>query len=317
MRIAIYGTGGAGGFFGAQLARAGEDVVFIARGEHLRAIRSEGLHVDTPAGESFIHPAQATDDPVQAGKVDVVLLGVKAWQVTDAANAIRPMVGAGTFVVPLQNGVEAPTQLAAVLGADHVLGGLCGTFSWVVEPGRIRNIGTNNFVKFGELDNRRSERCERLRAALERAGVAAEVVADVRKALWEKFMLITSFGGIGAVTRAPIGIIRALPETRRVLEQCMREVHTVARTHKIALADSAVEDTMAFLDTVAESGTTSLQRDIAAGRPSELEAWNGAVVRLAKECGVDVPAHELIYHSLLPLELRARGKLVFSQEQAS
>ena len=311
MRIAIYGTGGAGGFFGAQLARAGEDVVFIARGEHLRAIRSEGLHVDTPAGEILIHPALATDDPAQAGKVDVVLLGVKAWQVHDAANAMRPMVGAETFIVPLQNGVEAPAQLAAVLGADHVLGGLCGTFSWVVGPGRIRNIGASNFVRFGELDNRRSERAERLRAVLKRAGVKAEVSTDVRKALWEKFMLITSFGGVGAVTRAPIGIIRALPETRQVLEQCMREVDTVARAHQVVLADSAVADTMTFLDSVAESGTTSLQRDIAEGRPSELEAWNGAVVRLAKERGVSTPTHELIYHSLLPLELRARCKLVF------
>lgn len=311
MRIAIYGTGGAGGFFGAQLARAGEDVVFIARGEHLRAIHNEGLHVDTPAGEILIHPAQATDDPAQVAKVDVVLLGVKAWQVRDAAQAMRPMFGAETFVVPLQNGVEAPAQLAAVLGADNVLGGLCGTFSWVVGPGRIRNIGATNFIKLGELDNRPSARAERLRATLERAGVKAEVVPDVRRALWEKFMLIASFGGMGAVTRAPIGIIRALPETRQLLEQCMREVGAVARAHQVALSDSAVEDTMSFLDTVAESGTTSLQRDIAEGRPSELEAWNGAVVRLAKERSVDTPAHELIYHCLLPLELRARGKLAF------
>ena len=311
MRIAVFGTGGAGGYFGAQLARAGEDVVFIARGEHLRAIHSEGLRVDTPTGEILIHPAQATDDPVQVAGVDVVLLGVKAWQVHDAATAMRPMFGAETFVVPLQNGVEAPAQLAAVLGADHVLGGLCGTFSWVVGPGRIRNIGATNFVKFGELDNRPSARAERLRATLERAGVKAEVSPDIRKALWEKFMLITSFGGIGAVTRAPIGIIRTLPETRRLLEQCVREVDTVARAHQVVLSGSAVEDTMAFLDSVAESGTTSLQRDIAQGRPSELEAWNGAVVRLAREHDVDTPVHQLIYHALLPLELRARGKLAF------
>jgi 2-dehydropantoate 2-reductase len=311
MRIAVYGTGGAGGFFGAKLARAGEDVVFIARGEHLRAIRSRGLHVETPSGEILIHPAQATDDPAQVEKVDVVLLGVKAWQVRDAANAMRPMFGAETFVVPLQNGVEAAAH-AAVLGADHVLGGLCGTFSWVAEPGRIRNIGAINYVKLGELDNRQSERAERLRAALERAGVKAEVSSDVRRVLWEKFMMVTSFGGMGAVTRAPIGIIRALPETRQKLEQCVREVDTVARAHEVVLADSAIADIMAFFDSMAENATTSLQRDIAEGKPSELEAWNGAVVRLAKERGVDTPAHELIYYSLLPLELRARGKLAFS-----
>jgi 2-dehydropantoate 2-reductase len=143
MRVAIYGTGGAGGYFGAQLARIGEDVTFIARGQHLAAIQSHGLRVETPAGEIVIQPAKATDDPTQVGLVDVVLLGVKAWQVDEAARKIRPMVGPATFVVPLQNGVEAASQLAAVLGAEHVLGGLCGTFSWVVAPGKICSISAN------------------------------------------------------------------------------------------------------------------------------------------------------------------------------
>src|SRR5690554_3636876 len=136
MRIAVYGAGGAGGYFGAQLARTGEDVIFIARGEHLRAIREHGLQIETPEGELRIRPALATADPAEAGSVDAVLLGVKAWQVKDAAAAMRPLIGADTIVVPLQNGVEASAQLAAVLGNDHVLGGLCGTFSWVTAPGR-------------------------------------------------------------------------------------------------------------------------------------------------------------------------------------
>jgi 2-dehydropantoate 2-reductase len=162
MRVAIYGTGGAGGYFGAQLARTGEDVTFVASGEHLKAIQAHGLCVETPAGEIVIQPAKATDDPTQVAPVDVIFLGVKAWQVEEAAKNMRPMVGPETFVVPLQNGVEGPSQLAAVLGAEHVLGGLCGTFSWVVAPGRIRNIGAANFIKFGELDNSRSERAERM-----------------------------------------------------------------------------------------------------------------------------------------------------------
>jgi 2-dehydropantoate 2-reductase len=163
MRVAIYGTGGAGGCFGSQLAQAGEDVTFIARGEHLKAIQAHGLCVETPAGEIAIQPAQATDDPTRVGQVDVILLGVKAWQVDEAARDMRPMVGPVTFVIPLQNGVEAPSQLAAVLGAEHVLGGLCGTFSWIVDPGRIRSISAATFIKFGELDNRHSERAERFR----------------------------------------------------------------------------------------------------------------------------------------------------------
>jgi 2-dehydropantoate 2-reductase len=134
MRVAIYGTGGAGGYFGAQLARSGEDVTFIARGQHLRAIQAHGLCVETPAGQIVIQPAEATDDPTQVGPVDVVLLGVKAWQVEESARHMRPMIGPATFVVPLQNGVDAASQLAAVLGPEHVLGGLCGTFSLVAAP---------------------------------------------------------------------------------------------------------------------------------------------------------------------------------------
>ena len=312
MRIAIYGTGGAGGYFGARLASAGEDVAFIARGEHLRAIRSNGLHVETPSGELVIHPAEATDDPAEIGPVDAVLVGVKAWQVTDAARVMRPMIGPETIVVPLQNGVEAHEHLAAVLGDGPVLGGTCGTISYVVAPGRIRSIGGTNFVRFGELDNRSSERTERLRRAFESAGVGAEIPPDIHVAIWEKFLFVVSFGGLGAVTRAPLGILRAMPETRPMLETCMREIFDVGRKRGVALANGTVERAAAFLDSLAESATTSLHRDIVDGKPSELEAWNGAVVRLGREAGVATPLHEYIYHSLLPLERRARGSVQFA-----
>jgi len=312
MRIAIFGTGGAGGYFGARLARAGEEVIFIARGDHLRAIRQDGLRVDTPGGEIRIHPARADDDPAQVGMVDAVLLGVKAWQVPEAAQAMLPMIGPETFVVPLQNGVEAPAQLAAVLGDKHVLGGLCGTLSRIVGPGHIQSIGDAHFVKFGERDNRPSCRTERLQQAFTRAGVQVEFPSDIHAALWEKFLIVTSFGGVGAVTRAPIGVLRALPETRSMLRSCMHEVFAVARVRKISLEASSVARSMSFLDSLTPSGTTSLQRDLAEGRPSELEAWNGAVVRLGREAGVHTPVHEFIYHSLLPLELQSRGRLRFS-----
>ena len=310
MRIAIFGTGGAGGYFGAQLARAGEDVTFIARGEHLKAIRKQGLTVEMPRGEIVIHPARATDDPAQVGVVDVVLVGVKSWQLLEAAHAIRPLMGPATFAVPLQNGVEAASQLASVFGVDHVLGGLCGTLSWLTGPGRIRSIGEVHFVKIGELDNRASERAERLRAAFERAGVNVEVPSDIHQALWEKFLFVVSLGGLGAVARAPVGVIRTLPETRRMLKQSMQEILAVARARQVPLDDTVVADKLAFVDSLAPDGTTSLQRDIAEGKPSELEAWNGAVVRLGREAGVSTPLHEFIYCSLLPQELRARGELV-------
>lgn len=308
MRVAIFGTGGAGGYFGARLARAGEDVTFIARGEHLQAIRAHGLTVETPHGEIVIQPARATDDPSQAGVADVVLVGVKTWQVVEAAHAMRPLIGPETFAVPLQNGVEAASQLAEVLGASHVVGGVCGTLSWVIAPGRIRSIGDVHFVKLGELDNRVSERCERLRAAFERAGVNVEIPADIRQALWGKFLFVVSLGGVGAVTRVPVGVIRTVPETRQMLIRCMQEILAVARARDVPLADEIVADRLAFIDSLAPDGTTSLQRDIMEGKPSELEAWNGAVVRLGREAGVPTPLHEFIYHSLLPQELSARAE---------
>ena len=203
MRIVIFGTGGAGGYFGAQLARAGQDVVFIARGEHLNAIREHGLQIDEPTGLTVIQPAQATDDPSQVKDVDVVIVGVKAWQVSEAAEAMRPMIGPETFVVPLQNGVEAPSQLADVLGTKRVLGGLCGTISWVTAPGRIRNLAAG-FVKFGEMDNSYSERVERLRQAFAKCGVEVDVPADIDRALWEKFLFVTAFGGIGRALVPPL-----------------------------------------------------------------------------------------------------------------
>jgi len=173
MRIAVFGTGGAGGYFGAQLALAGEDVVFIARGDHLHAIKSAGLRLETPSGETVIR-AEATDKPAEIGHVEAVLVGVKAWQVTDAAGAIRPLIGPETVVVPLQNGVEAAGELAAALGSA-TLGGMCGTLSFVAGPGHIRSVGGQNFIKFGELDNKLTGRVRRLRECFAHAKVSVEV----------------------------------------------------------------------------------------------------------------------------------------------
>lgn len=308
MRIAIFGTGGAGGYFGAHLARAGEEVVFIARGEHLRAIREQGLRVETTSGE-FIVRAEATDDPTEVGAVDVVLVGVKTWQVTEATRRMLPMISPQTFVVPLQNGVESAAHLAAVLGAEHVLNGLCGTISRVTGPGHILSLGETNFIKFGEMDDHESERTQRLQQAFERAGVKAEVPANIQAAVWEKFIFVAPYGGIGAVSRMAAGVLRSLPETRRMLERGMQEILEVARASDVSLAEGIVEKSMALMDALAPSATTSLQRDISNGKPSELEAWNGAVVRLGRETGVATPLHEFIYHSLLPSELRARGEI--------
>lgn len=312
MRIAMFGTGGAGGYFGARLAQAGEHVIFIARGDHFRAIRENGLRVDSVDGDFVVKPALVTDDPAKAGAVDVVFVGVKAWQVPEAAQAIRPLVGPQTFVVPLQNGVEAPEQLAEILGQERVVGGLAKVLSLIAGPGRIRHLGGPASITFGELHHRPSERTRRLRDILSRSGITAEIPPDIHVALWEKFLFIVPLGGVGAVTRATVGTLRTLPETRRMLEEGMREIRNVANGHGIPLGEELVARTMAFVDSLPPEGTSSMQRDILAGKPSELESWNGAVVRLGRQVGVDTPLHDFLYRSLLPQERRARGQVPFS-----
>ena len=308
MRVAIFGTGGVGGYFGARLAADGHDVAFIARGEHLAAIRAHGLRLESVMGDVLVHPARASDSPVDIGPVDVVLLCVKTWQVVDAANALLPMLGPDTFVVPLQNGVETPAILSNLLGAPRVIGGLCGILSFVAGPGHIRHVGGATFVKFGELDNSKSERAERLRAAFAKAGVKVEVPADIHVALWEKFTFVVPIGAVASMAGAPIGAVRSVPATRALLERCVEEIATVARARGIALRGDIVPRTMAAIDAITPEGTSSLQRDIAAGRRSELDAWIGAVVRLGADVGVATPTHEFIYAALLPTELRARGE---------
>jgi len=313
MRIAIFGSGSVGGYFGGRLCQAGEDVVFIARGEHLNALLTHGLRVDSINGDFAVQPVQATDDPSKTGEVDMVLVGVKAWQVTEAAEALRPMIGPETFVLPLQNGLEAPAQLSEVLGDQHVLGGLCGLVCYVAGPGHIVHAGTDPFVKFGELDNRRSPRVERLLDTFKGAGVNADIPPDIRVAMWMKFLAITVWSGLGAVTRAPAGIWRSLPETRRMAEQGLREIIAVARARNISLPQEALQTTMAIYDGLVPQSTASMQRDVMQGRPSELEAQIGAVVRFGQEADVATPLFTFIYQSLLPMELRARGQVQFGE----
>lgn len=313
MRIAVFGAGSVGGYFGGRLAEAGQDVVFISRGDHLKAIQRDGLRVESTEGDFGLRPAQASNDPAAVGPVDAILVCVKAWQVPQAAEALHPMIGAETIVVPLQNGVEAPSQLQAALGTDHVLGGLCRIMSSVVAPGHIRHSGIDPYVAFGRLDTQRSQGADRLRDAFSRAkGVRAEIPADIRVAIWRKFLLIAAWSGMGALTRSPIGLIRSQLETRQMLIQALQEIHAVAVAHRVALPSEAVTETLAFIDGLPAQGTASMQRDIIAGRPSELASQSGAVVRLAREAGIDVPVHTFIYQSLLLLEMRARGEASIS-----
>lgn len=306
MRIAVFGTGGVGGYFGGRLAEAGEDVIFIARGDHLRAIKEKGLKVDSRNGDFVIYPAAATDTVSDVGVVDLVLVGVKAWQVPQAARAMKPLVGANTTVLPLQNGVDAASQLVDTLGPKSVIGGLCRIVSFVVEPGHIRHAGAMPSVIIGELDNRQSQRIATIEELFKRAGVEITIAKDIQVALWTKFLFIASFSGMGAIANAPAGILRTDPQWRTQMLQAMQEIYALAHARGINLPPDSVDKVMAFVDALQDDATSSMQRDIAAGKPSELDAQNGAVVRMAHEAGIEVPTHALIYHTLRPLEDKAR-----------
>ncbi len=308
MRIAVVGAGGVGGYFGGRLAQAGHRVAFVARGAHLEALRRDGLAVESVAGDFVVRPVEAAADPRDVGPVEAVLVGVKAWQVREAASALAPLLGPDTFVVPLQNGVEAADELAQVVGAPRVLGGLCRIMSYVAGPGRIRHAGIPPHIEFAEWDGRASARVAALREAFASAqGVAAVVPADVSVALWEKFLFIAPVSAVGAVTRRPVGAFRSVPPTAALLADAMQEVFTLARARGVALPDDAVTRTLAIVDAMPPEATASMQRDILEGRPSELEYQIGAVVRLAAPAGVPVPASAFLYASLLPSENHARG----------
>ena len=307
MRIAIYGAGGLGGFYGARLACAGNDVAFIARGAHLAAMRERGLHVSSPLGDMYLPEPVATDNPADIGPVDLVLVAVKTWQIPEVGAAMGPLIGERTLVLPFLNGVEASDELAAAVGAERVLGGLSKVFSKIEAPGVIHHFTPNVFVAFGELDGAGSERIRALVDMFSAAGVDAEVSPAIRVELWKKLLLVSSWVGLGALARSPMGVMREQPETRSLIDRSIDEGLAVARATGHAV-DAVYKDEMwAFYRTMPADATASMQRDIMDGRPSELDAWNGAICRFGARAGIETPVHSFTYHTLLPMERRARG----------
>ena len=307
MKIAVIGAGGIGGYFGGRLAAAGHEVGFVARGAHLEALRRDGLTVRSVNGDFTVAPARATDEPRELGAAEVVMLAVKTWQLEQATALLAPLMGSGTAVLTTQNGVEAPQQVADVVGREAVLPGLAKIFASIEEPGVIRHVGGPASLAFAEWDGSPSDRVERLRTALVEAGVAATVPESVWTELWAKFLFVVPFGGLGAVTDAPIGVLRSAPGTRHLLEDAMREIRDVGQALGVKLPGDIVESTMAFVDQQPPEGRSSLQRDLLSGRPSELDAWNGAVARLGSGAGVATPIHALLYDVLTVLASTRRA----------
>lgn len=312
MRTTIFGSGGVGGYFGARLAQAGHDVQFIARGEHRRAMETHGLRLRSILGDAHINPATVAETPSADFQPDLVLMCVKTWQLEDAARALTPALQENTIVMPLLNGVEASDQLSHIVGKQHVMPGLCGIMAFIEEPGVIRHAAVRPFLKFGELDNQPSARADELLQVFTAAEhIDAEVPDDIHAALWMKFLFVASTGAVGAITRAPMGVVRDLPETRELLSAVMSEILALAAATGVALRPEAVDKTLKMVDGLPAAGTVSMQRDLMQGRPSELEEQVGTIVRLGRQANVATPMSRFIYAALLAGERQARGELTF------
>ena len=309
MRIAIAGAGGVGGLLGGLLARAGNEVVILARGAHGEAIRRDGLRVASPLGSFTARVEAVSGDAARLGPAEAVLVAVKAWQVADLAPSLAPLLAKGGIAVPFQNGVEAAGRLAAALGDARVAGGLVSVLAWIEGPGQVKHMGGPPRVKIGARAAGQAAPLEALAGALRGAGAVVDVVEDVERASWEKFLFIEPWGAVASVARAPLGVVRSVPETRALLVRAQEELVAVARARGVALPADAVAKTLPALEGFPAESTSSMQRDLGAGRPSELEDQVGAVVRLAREAGVPVPVHETILAALRPQESAARGAI--------
>ena len=307
MRFAIYGAGGLGAYYGVRLTEAGHDVGYIARGSHLEAIRDKGLTLHSPVGDAYLSRPLATSDPADIGAVDVVVVAVKTWQVAEILEAMQPLVGDSTLIVPFLNGVEAPDVLAAAFGEDRVLGGLSRIFCEIESPGVIRHLNPGAYVEFGGLDGQLSDPVESLRQVFADAGVEAKASTNIRTALWEKLMMVGSWAGLGALSRSTLGEVCAQPELVAMVDRAMEEGILVGNSRGYHLNQKLKESLWAFYQGLPYDTTASMMRDILNGKPSELDAWNGAIVRFGREAGVPTPVHEFTYQALLPMERRARA----------
>ena len=303
MRVAVVGAGGVGGYFGGRLAAAGIDVVFLARGAHLDALRTSGLRILSFAGDLHLPRVAATDDPAAVGPVDVVLFTVKLYDAEPAAQRLGPLIGPDTIVVPLQNGVDTVDLVARAVGRDHTGGGTTYIGAVIAEPGVIHHSALGRML-FGELDGRRSPRLERLLAACTEAGIKAAVSDNIEVDIWTKFVRLSVFSGMTALTRSPIGPIVGDPELFAMLEDAVAEVMAVARARGVAVPAKILDDVDQSFVTLPPHMKSSLLEDLERGRRLELPWLSGAVVRLGRESGIDTPVHRFI---TLALKLHTDG----------
>jgi 2-dehydropantoate 2-reductase len=300
MRIAVIGTGGIGGPYGASLAKAGADVIFVARGAHLRAIRENGLRIEGDRGETHIRPAQVTDDIAGIGTVDFVLSCVKLWDIENIGEKLRAIVGAQTAVIPLQNGVDAAERLTGILGREPVMGGMAFVTGTIVAPGIVRQTGAYQQMTFGELDRRISERGKRLRDLCEAAGFEGVLSPDIMVPIWQKFILLVPLSGLNALTRLPLGKWREDPDLLAIYEAALQETVAVGLAEGIRLPSDVVEKTLAMMRSMPPYHTTSMGNDLLRGNRLELPWFAGKVVELGRRHSIPTPVNGFVYSALKP-----------------
>ena len=305
MKIVVMGSGGVGGYFGARLAANGADVTFIARGEHLAAMRRDGLKVLSANGDLTVKPVKATDDPASVGHADLVMIAVKLWSTADAARTIAPMMGPNSAVVSWQNGVVAEDILIKLYGKERVIGGVSNIAALIEAPGVIRHNGTMARLIFAELNGKPSKRIDAFAALCKQANIDHVVSDDIDRAIWQKFIFLASFSGMTCATRLSIGPIRTDPETRAMLKAALGEVVAIGRAKGVSLPDDQVEQSLTWADNLPPSMIASMLGDLNRGNRLELPWLSGNVVKLGEELGVATPIHKFIF---TVLKLHADGK---------
>jgi 2-dehydropantoate 2-reductase len=295
MRIAVMGSGGVGGFYGGRLAHAGYDVSFVARGSHLAAMREHGLLIENePQGNIHLPHVSVTDDPRTIGVADVVLIAVKLWDTEAAARAVKPLLGAHSVVVSLQNGVIKDDILRREVDPAAIVGGVVYLATSSARPGVIRQTGTMQRCVVGEYDGQRSERVERLVQAMLSAGIQAELSIDIRRALWEKYVFLVGLSGSTATMRSPLGPIREHPQTRAFLLDLMKETVAVGRAQGVKLPEDYAEQRLAFADSLPADMTSSMHHDLERGNPLEVAWLAGGVAQFGQQRDVATPANRAV-----------------------
>jgi 2-dehydropantoate 2-reductase len=300
MRIAVIGAGGMGGGYGMALAKAGADVTFVARGAHLAAMKSAGLKVVGTRGDFHLVPTQATDNPAEIGKVDIVLFCVKLWDLDSAGAQLKPLIGSHTAVIPLQNGIDAPERLVAMLGPEAVMGGVAQLSASITAPGVIQQVGTFTRMIFGELDGKRSRRGEDFLALCLKAGFEATLSEQILTDLWMKFILLASNAGMMALSRQPLGKLRDDPDMAPIFRAAYQEVIDVGRARGIALPADALERVLDLTKHFPPALKASMALDLDRGNRLELPWLSGKVAELGRQLGIPTPTHGMIYAMLKP-----------------